>query len=130
MSLGTSTSNSGGAGWPASGLTFIPRAPRRWEARCEGIADRPSCWLVVVRQPPAGESGGAQPGDDIRTPSHQSPHQPRLVVLDHHHDRSLVDAEVPRRNPAERGTSAIGEGRIERRLVAVPMDLVEMQPVE
>ena len=47
-------------------------------------------------QPPAGESGRPQPGNDLAAFAHQLPHQPRFVVLDHRDHWSLVDAEVPR----------------------------------
>src|SRR6476646_7624037 len=53
----------------------------------------------MLLQPAATESRSQQPGHDDGATAHDVPEQARPVVLDHQHDRTLIDAKVVRRDP-------------------------------
>ena len=63
-----------------------PRDPNR--CRLSVHALRPS-------EPSARESSPPQALDQVRTPPHQTPDEIAALVLDHEHDRALVQSEVP-----------------------------------
>src|SRR4029077_5481546 len=67
----------------------------------------------------AAKSRPPQSGDYRRTAAHDVPEQSGPVVLDHQHDRSLIDAEVTRRDPPTRRAIRHGKRLIERRLEPV-----------
>src|SRR3546814_12600617 len=51
----------------------------------------------------------AQTGNDLLAAHEQVPQQPGTVILDHHHDRPLVDREVAVGDPALRAVEGIDE---------------------
>src|SRR4029450_13197559 len=67
-------------------------------------------------KPTTAKSRPPQSSDDRRTAAHNVPEQSGPVVLDHQHDRSLIDAEVTRRDPPTRWAIRHGKRLIERRL--------------
>src|SRR4029450_6930969 len=70
-------------------------------------------------KPTTAKSRPPQSSDDRRTAAHNVPEQSGPVVLDHQHDRSLIDAEVTRRDPPTRWAIRHGKRLIERRLEPV-----------
>src|SRR5262245_3627192 len=54
-----------------------------------------------LRQPAAGEARALQAATDVRIALHQLPDEAAAVVLDHRHDRPLVDAEIVAVDPAD-----------------------------
>src|SRR4030095_16464768 len=67
-------------------------------------------------KPTAAKSRPPQSSDDRRAAAHDVPEQSGPVVLDHQHDRPLIDAEVMRRDPPTRRAIRHGKRLIERRL--------------
>src|SRR5262245_42482904 len=53
------------------------------------------------RQPAAGEACALQAATNVRVTLHQLPDEPAAIVLDHRHDRALVDAEIVAVDPAD-----------------------------
>src|SRR4029450_4521675 len=70
-------------------------------------------------KPTAAKSRPPQSSDDRRAAAHDVPEQSSPVVLDHQHDRPLIDAEVIRRDPPTRLAIRHGKRLIERRLEPV-----------
>src|SRR5678816_2284338 len=54
-----------------------------------------------LRQPTAGEARALQAATNVRIALHQLPDETAAIVLDHRHDRALVDAEVVAVDPAD-----------------------------
>src|SRR5262245_56102924 len=54
-----------------------------------------------LAEPTAGENGTLQAATAVRIALHQMPDESAAVVLDHRHDRPLVDAEVVAVDPAD-----------------------------
>src|ERR1044071_5538220 len=63
-------------------------------------------------QPTTSKSGAPQSLNNVRTATHQPPKKTRAIILDHHDDRPLVQAEVATRNPS------LSLPSFERRVVA------------
>src|SRR5262245_26998398 len=61
-------------------------------------------------EPAAADARAAQPVSDVRALAGQAPDQLAALVLDHEHDRALVDPEVPGRDPAVLLARTRGEG--------------------
>src|SRR4029434_7835605 len=70
-------------------------------------------------KPTALKSRPPQSGDDRRAAAHDVPEQSGPVVLDHQHDRSLIDTEVIRRDPPTSRAIRHGKRLIEGRLESV-----------
>ena len=62
---------------------------------------------VGRRQPSAGESRAAQPSVDVCALAHEPPNQAGAEVLDHQHDRPLIESVVALGNPAARTLRAV-----------------------
>src|SRR5262245_54089909 len=54
-----------------------------------------------LRQPATGEAGALQAAADVRISLHDRPDETAAVILDHRHDRPLVNAEIVARDPAD-----------------------------
>src|SRR4030095_8093070 len=67
-------------------------------------------------KPTAVKSRPPQSSDDRRAAAHDIPEQSGPLVLDHQHDRSLIDAEVIRRDPPTGPAIRHDKRSIERRL--------------
>jgi hypothetical protein len=72
----------------------VPPLGRAGKAHPHGGASK-QCRL----EPAATESRPQQSGNDDRATAHDAPQQARPIVLDHQHDRTLIDAKVIRRDP-------------------------------
>src|SRR4029450_907910 len=70
-------------------------------------------------KPTAAKSRLPQSSDDRRAAAHDIPEQSGPVVLDHQHDRPLIDAEVIRRDPPTSRAIRHGKRLIERPLESV-----------
>src|SRR4030095_14263789 len=64
---------------------------------------------VTGLKPTARKSRPLQSGDDCRATPHDVPNQAGPVVLDHQHDRPLIDSEVIRRDPPTGGAILHGK---------------------
>src|SRR5208282_813414 len=74
---------------------------------------------ITELQPASGKACPTQTGQDWRATAHDLPQQPGAMILDHQHHRTLIDAEVIRRNPPAGRTAFYGERLIERRQESV-----------
>src|SRR6185369_11673920 len=70
-------------------------------------------------KPTALESRPRESGDDRRATAHDVPKQACPVVLDHQHDRPLIDSKVIGRDPPASRTILDNKRLIERRLEPV-----------
>ena len=70
-------------------------------------------------KPTAAESSPPQSSDDCRAAAHDVPEQAGPIILDHQHDRPLIDSEVIGRDPPASRAVLNGERLIERRLETV-----------
>src|SRR3546814_12442715 len=84
------------------GATRPSSAPRGCAPRLQALSHR-------RRQARTLEAEPAQTGNDLLAAHEQVPQQPGTVILDHHHDRPLVDREVAVGDPALRAVEGIDE---------------------
>src|SRR3546814_6032344 len=82
------------------GATRPSSAPRGCAPRLQALSHR-------RRQARTLEAEPAQTGNDLLAAHEQVPQQPGTVILDHHHDRPLVDREVAVGDPALRAVEGI-----------------------
>src|ERR1700675_4398598 len=68
--------------------------------------------FAFLFEPSAGETRFPQSAPDVRASPHEIPHQTGSVVLDHHHDRTLIQTVIQRADP-------VAECRIQARAQAV-----------
>src|SRR5579859_647253 len=67
----------------------------------------PAAPSAAVRQPTAREAGALETIPQVAAGAHDSPYEIAPVVLGHREDRTLVDANVVRIDPAWRGLWAL-----------------------
>src|SRR6476660_4135498 len=96
--------------------SLIVRAPSR-SVRARGLGGEPAAF----------EAGAPESDSQLPAAAHRRPDQAGAMVLDHEHGRALVDAEMVRRDPAD-PTDVASEERIERRLEAVRIRNLDVQP--
>src|SRR6476469_9510299 len=85
-------------------MAFVPRSNTggpgpRTTSRRPLVAPRPNPTTSDRLEPTAPKSRACEPGDDRRTAAHDVLEESSPVVLDHQHDRPLIDAEMVRRHP-------------------------------
>src|SRR3954466_5197348 len=85
-------------------MAFVPRSNtggpgQRKTNRRPLVAPRPNPTTSDRLEPTATKSRACEPGDDRRTAAHDVPEETGPVILDHQHDRPLINAEVVRRHP-------------------------------
>ena len=78
---------------------------------------------------PSWKPGPAEPLDDVRRSLRHRPQELRSIVFDHQDQRTLINPEIMRRNPADVPSLDL-EGRVEAGLETVGVGHPEVEDVE